>query len=263
MLMVDNRAGSADFYPLLRALGMDAQLTTMPYGDVAFVGVGPDKEPVTVGAEIKSIDDCLACIISGRFAGHQLLGLIPSFDHIYLMVIGEYRARARDGVMEQLKVGRNGGMYWAESGGGQRRWMWRDFESWLLSMSIMGGLRVIKVDTVEDGAAYLKVLYNWYQRDEHKSHLVLYSGKEIYSDSALLVRPSLVRRVAAELPWIGVARSADVARVFKTVLEMAEAGEERWSEMIVDGGKRLGERGLKIWKAIRGYANGNGKGGSK
>lgn len=260
MLQVDSRAGSAEFYPIFRGLGLEVELTMMPFGDVAFIGVGPDHEPVTVGVEIKKIDDALACLVSGRLAGHQLPGLIKSYDHVYLMLVGEYRARLRDGIMEQRRDGRGGGSYWAESGGGQHKWLWRDFESWTLTMAIMGGMRIVKEPTVESAAQYLKVLYNWYQRGDHKSHLVVYSGKELYSDQALLVKPSLVRRVAAEFPHIGVARSADVALKFKTVLEMAEAPEQRWMDLVVDGGKRLGERGVKVWKAIRGYTNGNGNG---
>ena len=265
MLLVDSRAGSAEFHPIFRSLGMDAQLTTMPFGDVSFIGIGPDHEPVTVGVEIKKIDDALACLISGRLAGHQLPGLIKSYDHIYLMIVGEYRSRSSDGIMEQRREGKGGGggMYWTESGGGQRRWMWRDFESWLLTMSIMGGMRLIKVATVVEGAQYLKVLYNWYQRGDHKSHLVLYSGKELYSDSALMIKPPLSRRVAAELPGIGLNRSADVAKVFKTVMEMVEASEERWMELEVDGGKRLGVRGSKVYKALRGYTNGHANGNGK
>jgi hypothetical protein len=80
----------------------------------------------------------------------------------------------------------------------------------------------------------------------------MYSTKELYSDSALLVKPPLVRRVAAELPQIGLTRSADVARRFKTVLEMAKAGEKEWRDLVVDGGKRLGARGLTVYNAIRG-----------
>ncbi len=268
MLLVDNRAGSSDFYPVLKSLGLDTQLTTMPFGDVAWVGVGPDQMPVNVGVEIKKIDDALACLTSGRLAAVQLPGMIKSYDHLYFLLVGEYRARARDGVMEQRREHRDGrGAYWCESGGGQRRWLWRDFEAWLLSMTIMSGMRLIKEPTLESAAQYLKVLYNWYQKDEHKSHLAMYTSKDLYGDTALLVKPPLVRRIAAELPGVGLTRSADVARQFKTVLEMAEASEDQWCDLTVDGGKRLGVRGSTVYRAIRGHVgkggNGNGNGGHK
>lgn len=264
MILVDSRAGSSDFYPVLKSLGLDTTLTMMPFGDVAWVGVGPDQMPVNVGVEIKKLDDALACLTSGRMAAHQLPGMIKSYDHVYFLLIGEYRARVRDGVMEQRRSHRDGrGEYWCESGGGQRRWMWRDFESWLLSMTIMGGMRLIKEPTVESAAQYLKVLYNWYQKDEHKSHLAMYTSKDLYSDSALLVKPPLVRRIAAELPQIGLSRSADVARVFKTVYDLAEAREDQWMDLTVDGGKRLGVRGSAVYNAIRGHVGKNGRGGDR
>src|SRR5579872_5890163 len=191
MLLVDKRAGSSEFYPLLQSLGLDAQLTMMPFGDVAWVGVGPNQCPVNVGIEIKKIDDALACLISGRMAANQIPGMIKSYDHIYFLLIGEYRARARDGVMEQQRKDKFGREYWVESGGGQWRWLWRDFEAWLMSMTIMSGMRLIKEPTVESAARYIKVLYNWYQKDEHKSHLAMYTSKDLYADTALLTKPPL------------------------------------------------------------------------
>ena len=248
MIQVDDRAGSAQVAPLLKGLGVTASLTRLGYGDVAFLGNGPDGIPVNVGVEIKSPSDLISCIQSGRFAGHQLPGMIACYDHLYLLIVGEWRARIPDGVLEYRKPGHGGGMYWAEAGGGQRRWMWRDLEAWLMTMRVMGGVQVVAAVSYPMAAQWLKAAYNWYQRPEHKSHLVMYSGKNFASDVALLVKPSLARRVAAELPGIGEKKSALVAARFKSLDEMAGATVREW--MGIEGiGKRMAEQ---IVRAVRG-----------
>src|SRR5208282_4598500 len=255
-IQVDNRAGSAQLAPLLRSLGVEVELTQMPFGDVSFLGYGANGSPASFGIEVKSIDDCIACIQSGRFAGHQLPGLIQSYDHIWLLVVAEWRC-GHGGVLEYMKPGRNGGKYWTQACGGKQTWMWRDVESWLTTMQIMGGLRVHRVDNYQDAAAWIKLVSNWFAREEHKSHQVVYGGKELYADRALLVKPSLARRIAKELPFIGIKRSAEVARVFHTVEEIVAASPRDW--MKVEGvGKGIA---AKIYMAL--HQNGNSGGGKK
>jgi len=245
MIQIDTRAGSEQFIPLVRNLGLEVEPCRLDFGDACFMGWGPNQALCSVGLEIKSVSDCIACVISGRFAGHQLPGLIRSYDHIWLLVYGICRTRA-DGILEEARYPQRGGMYFAPIGGGKRLWFARDLESWFLSMQIMGGLRVHRVGTVAEAAQWLKTLYAWHQREEHKSHLAMYSSKEIYSDAALLAKPSLARRIAAQLPGVGYVKSSAVAAQFKSVEEMVAAAPGDWAQ--IDGiGKQLSQR---IWMAI-------------
>lgn len=244
-------------YPRLRALGVPSELSQMPYGDVSWLGSGVDGAPVSVGIEMKSLHDCLQCIGSGRFAGHQLPGLVQSFDYVWLMVEGDYRGRTRDGVLEYYRR-TDRGAYWTEAGGGRRQWMARDFEAWLLSMVVMGGIRVIRVADWDSGAQWIKTAYNWFQKETHSSHLAMYSGKVLAGDSALLTKPSLVRRVAAELPGVGFKRSAKVAARFRSVSEMVSAPVSEWLEVEGIGAKTA----QGIVKAVHG-GNGNGNSGGE
>ena len=99
----------------------------------------------------------------------------------------------------------------------------------------------------------MKCLYNWFQREEHSSVQVVYSGKQLYAETALLVKPTLARRVAKELPGIGIKRSAEVAKVFHTLEQMVEATPKDW--MRVEGvGKGIA---AKIYQAI--HQNGSVK----
>lgn len=257
MISVDNRAGSEKLFPLLKGLGVEVELTRLSFGDVAWLGHGQDGLPVNVGVECKSLDDILACIIGGRYAGHQLPGMLKCYDHLYLLIEGEWRCRAADGVLEQRKQGRGGGWYWAESGGGQRQWMWRDVESWLMSIAILASVRIVKANTYEDVARWLKVAYGWYQKEDHKSVGVLYGGKKLFVDKALLIKPSLVRMVAKELPGIRDIRSEAVAARFSSVESMVNASEQEWAS--IDGiGRGIAKT---VYKAIHNSNNGNGNGG--
>ena len=238
---------------MLRTLGCEVELTRLSFGDVSWIGYGANGEPVSCATELKRIEDIIACIQSGRFAGHQLPGLLQCYDHIWLLVIDDYRPRARDGVLEYRKEGRNGGYYWSESCGRQRTIFWRDVESWLMTMAICGGIRVHRVPDYREAAMWIKNTANWFARDDHKSHRVIYGTKEIFGDSALLVKPTLARRVAAQLPGIAEVRSAAVAARFKTLDQMVNASEKDWRT--VDG---LGPgTARKIYQAI--HQNGMGK----
>jgi ERCC4-type nuclease len=90
-------------------------------------------------------------------------------------------------------------------------------------------------------AALIAGLYGWWTKkayDEHRAHQAMYSP---VADAGLIYRPSLARRVAAELPGIGIGKSGAVADKFKTVRTMVGASEAEW--MDVPGiGKTLARR---------------------
>ena len=246
MICVDNRAGSSQLIPLLRQLGCEVESGIYPFGDVNWIGWGANGAAVSCGVEVKSIDDIIACIQSGRFAGHQLPGLLNSYDHVWLLVVDEYRPRQRDGVLEYRKEGRGGGQYWSESCGRQRTIFWRDVESWIMTMAICGGIRIHQVPDYHQAAVWLKMASNWFNKDDHKSHKVIYGSKEIFGETALLVKPTLARRVAAQLPGIGEKRSAEVAREFHNLEQMVNASPKDW--LRVEGvGKGIA---TKIYSAI-------------
>jgi ERCC4-type nuclease len=254
VIQIDKRAGSEKLIGPLRSLGMEVEETILPYGDAAWMGYGANGDPVSCAAECKSVEDCIACIQSGRFAGHQLPGLLASYDHVWLLIVDEYRPRLRDGVLEYRKTGRGGGQYWAESCGRQRTVYWRDLESWLMTMAICGGIRIHQEPDYDHAALWLKMASNWFARDSHKSHKVIQGTKQMFPDAALLLKPTLARRVAAQLPGVAEVRSAAVAAKFPTLERMVAASERDWRT--VDG---LGAgTAKKVFNAIHGM-NGTGR----
>lgn len=227
-MVVDDRTGSGDLMPLLRRRGCDAALGRMEYGDIAFVGNGPEGCPMSVGIEVKKVADALKCITDGRFAGHQLPGLVNGYNYPYLLIEGRYRPDMHSGL---LQISGNKG-YWHDAVIGNRKFMYRDFVNWLTTIDLRAGCRVLRCYDRHETAEVIANLYHWWtdkEFDEHRSHLAF--NESANDGRPRLVTPSLVRRVAKELPGVGWEKSAHVAARFTSVLDLAVAGEEEWRDI--------------------------------
>jgi ERCC4-type nuclease len=257
-ITIDPRAGSAQLAPLLKQRGYPVELGRMEFGDASFMGVGPDGSPISISAEVKSLDDLTKCLTDGRFSGHQLPGLVMSYDQVWLLLIGVWRARA-DGILEYQQQRGKGMGYWRPLEIGRRMFMWRDLESFLLTLQLKGGIRVMRVDDYPTAAMFLGALYAWWTKgwSEHESHLQIHDSMrgELF-DRALLTKPSLLRCVCAQLPNIGKEKSAAVASKFKTISNMVAASEADWVS-IPGIGKTIAR---KVYLALRGGSNGTGNG---
>jgi hypothetical protein len=258
LITVDNRAGSAQLAPLLRQRGLPVELGRTNFGDVSWIGKGVGGAPVGVGMEIKSLGDVMACIQSSRYAGYQLPGMIQSYDQVWLLVIGVFRPRARDGVLEyQMQRGKGQG-YWKDASHGRRRsFLWHDLQQWMFTMIHKANVKVAIVDDYPMAAMYIGALYSWWDRgwDDHESHLAMHDAmRDQLFDRALLVRPTLLRCISAQLPNVGRLKSAEVAARFKSVKQMVDATEAEW-ESIPGIGKTI------AGKIVRALHGGNGNGG--
>jgi ERCC4-type nuclease len=246
MLSVDDRAGSSDLVPYLRARGLPVHLTRMAYGDVAFIGNGPGGIPIPIGIEVKSIRDVLSCMTNGRFSGHQLPGLIQSYTQAWLLMVGKWRSNPKSGILEYQK----GNAQWCEATVGTRRFMWRDLETWLFTVKIRGGLNLHRCSDWGEAVSWISTLYQWWTSkalEDHRGHLSVHERSDLLFDRAILVRPSLCRLVAMQLPGIGVGKSAEVAAYFGSVSNMFGADISEW-ENIPGIGRTMAER---IYRAIR------------
>lgn len=202
------------------------------------MGIGIKDCPVMVGIERKTLRDLIGSLESGRLAGHQLPGLIASYNVVYLIVEGI--SRNYGGNLEE-RVGKA----WKGlniSGKG--------FDGYLNTLSTIAGITVLRTPYLEATAELIYHLYLWWAKgwEKHKSHLGFCHIRPPY---ALLRPPSLLRSVAKELPGVGWERSAAVEKKFKSILEMAEATEEDWRD-IPGIGKILARQ---IVKALRGNDN--------
>lgn len=260
---MDNRAGSKELYPLLKARGLPVTLTRMDYGDVSWLGLGPEGVPVSVGVEVKTIHDALKCIADGRFAGHQLPGLVQAYDQVWLLIEGLWRSNAKTGILEY----RHSRGEWRECSAGSRRFMCADLLTWLFTITVKGNIQVARVSDWGEATIWLSTLYNWWTVkgwEGHKSHLAFHDGTRhgtpfkrdraanmvaSLADKALLQRPTTARMVAAQLPNVGWTKSAAVAKRYRTVEELVQATPEELQEL--DGvGPKIAQG---IYEALRSY----------
>ncbi len=238
MILVDRRVGSGDL-AMLFPRGL-ANVTTLDFGDCAFLGNGPGGAPVKVGIEVKALGDAAGSIRSGRFAGHQLPGLVANYDKVYVILEGMYRP-GPEGELETYKRGQ-----WVTGEWGHTAWMYNELDGWINSINIVAGVTVKRTMSRKETAAVIYGLYHWWTSksyEKHRSHV----GFDESGRPALL-KPGLVRRVAAELPLIGWDRSSDVAMKFPSVLAMVLADEKDW--LSIKGIGKIIAR--KVVAAIRG-----------
>lgn len=223
MITIDSRVGSKDLMAYLPQ--RLAKLGRLEYGDASWIGNGPGGMPLMAGMERKKLHDAISSMESGRFAGHQLPGLRASFQVIYLVVEGIWRANPRSGILETPR-----GKGWVPIEHGQRRYMERELSGWLNTQEMLGGVRVRQTGTARQTALLLTSLHHWWVDkawEEHRSHLALDNTLDT-GGRGLLVKPSRKRMIACQLPHIGWKRSQAVEDYFETVREMMNADEEVW-----------------------------------
>jgi ERCC4-type nuclease len=197
LLLVDNRIGSKDLLRPLQLAGVPAELAHLEFADFAFIGRGHNDEDVYIGVELKETADLIGSLRSARFVGHQLPGLVNTYNHVWLVTEGIWRAGA-GGVLETI---RHGG--WEPVSVGRNRTMLNDLESWILTQVIRGGLHHHHCPTRVDTIRFLSVLYHWWTQkslDDHKSHQQIYIPGP---DRAVFVEPSTERKMLSCIPKIG------------------------------------------------------------
>jgi len=219
-------------------------MTRLEFGDACFTGNGRHG-PVAVGIEVKKVHDALSCMTDGRFAGHQLPGLVKTYDSVWVILEGKFTVDFGTGLLLADGGRRRGAM-----AHGIRRFMYRDLSNWQTSMEVCANIRFRRTTDRVETARFLADLHGWFGKPfgDHKAHLALHTEAPDYAQFA---RPSLARMVAAQLPGVGYKKSLAVVQKFGTVVEMVNASENEWSE--IDGiGDVLAN---KIYNALRDTRN--------
>lgn len=204
---------------------VDVVVERLQFGDVAFKGNGPTGD-VLLGVELKSVQDCLQCIESARFASHQLPGLVAAYDRVYLVVEGVYRA----GPAGVLQVERWEGKHkvWKHANPFTRNpTMWTTLEHWLRSISELAGVTVIVVPDRQETARWVAATWEWWQKP-WSQHTTL---RSIQKPVGQFHKFTLVEKVAAVLPGIGYERAIAVGKQFCCVRHMLGATKKAWCEV--------------------------------
>lgn len=239
MILVDPRMGSADLLAPLKSRGLPAESGQLEFGDVVFPGNGPDGT-VLIGIEYKHMGEAITCMTTGRFAGHQLLGMSDYYD--YWLLIDECD-RYRTGKEGQLQV--RSGQGWYDVVQGERAISALAWEHWLLSMQNVGGCKVHRCEGRYCAVEFIGNLYTWWQKEwaDHRSVGAFNKSRAIRKGE----KPTLARLWANDLPGVGHERSAAIASHFGSALALATADVKQWME--VEGVGKVGAR--KIHDAIR------------
>ena len=258
-ILIDPREGSGDILHYLNQIPghPPTEHARLEAADVAFSGT-LGTQPVTIGVEVKTLSDVLACITDQRFAGHQLPLLRDNYDIMYLAIEGEWRHNYQTGMLETRKMLRGASwipegakrtppvMKWLPVSTGKRQWLYHDFSAWLITMELCAGLRVKTVHDRNELVAWLLALYHWIQKEEHHAHLAMYTPPLLAEDGREpWVKPTLVQKIATQLPGVGFSRGLAVSKKFPSVEAMVAAGEGQWRE--IEGiGKTLSRRIVEL-----------------
>jgi ERCC4-type nuclease len=233
---------------LLKALGSMAIPLPIPCGDVNFTGVGIGGKDILIVCERKKPGDLSQCIADGRYLNQAQSAKDAGADVLVIIVeAAQLRSNPDDGLLEQLNWGRNPKT-------GHRCQVWEPvlpsiaysrFDQYLTELAYLLGVIVKRTANVQETAAVIKALWANFQRppDEHNSMHSIYTTP---LQGTLLVKPSLVRRVAAELPGIGWAWSKSVLEKFTSVRDMVDASVDDWAGLTCENNGKKRRLGTKV-----------------
>ncbi len=238
---------------MIKALGSLALPLPIATGDACFDGVGPDNRAILICLERKHAGDLAQCILSGRYQ-HQLQIAKENGADTFVLCLEapQLRASPEDGILEQLNWGINPRTM-------HRCQIWEPvkptisysrFDQFLTEVQYLAGVIYKRTSNVQETASVIKALWINFQTppDAHNSlHTVYHQPRQ----GILLVKPSLARRVASELPNIGWQWGKTVAEKFPTVKDMVSATVEDWAglEHVDENGKRR-KLGVKVAERI-------------
>lgn len=233
MIYIDPRVGSAHLLPLISEMGVPTVLEPLEFGDVAFVGNGPDG-PVRVGIEVKGGkggSDFIQSMQSGRLAGHQVDGM-KHYDRRYLIVEG-------------LRPNMNGVVWnpYPRQRATMRPIFMIDIEKYITGLE-ESGLRVrFTTAPLSTARLIVKQLYAFWQEeyDKHSSINTVYVPP-VFSLPGENEKELRFRRVLKALKaGVGDGRSKGVARHFGSILAMVTSDVDAWAGIEGIGKKTAGE----------------------
>lgn len=261
MLLVDTRAGSQDLIQernggyWLRNTHLPVTPTVLKAGDIAFLGRGPDNSYVSVGIEYKKVGDLLSCMCDGRLSGTQLPLLQEHYpEQHWLLVEGMWQGNPTTGLLEKWWQNPYSKKWqWLECTVGNRKFTAMELNSWLTTMAVAGGLRILPTTMDIDGTVQMiAAQYHWWTSKEYGDHRSHLRPDNSGIPTRLLRKPRtqaersrlLTERIAAQFDGIGWEKAGKMASKFKTADVMMASSEKDWLE--VDGlGKVLVERAFR------------------
>lgn len=253
MITVDPRIGSGELAKFLAMIKLPIEVEPLHYGDFAFLGQGEGGVPVPVGVERKALSDWVSSFYSGRFAGHQLPGLLNCYRVVYVVIEGVWRVDIQTGLVMVPKGQQGKKVQWEPLEAGKSAGLlYRDLEEQFLTFENKGGVLFRRTGNKPETCRFINALYHWWTDkgwEDHKSHLRF---RTVEADKAILIpldpaNPKhLVRLMCKELKLVGWEKAREIADRFPTMEDALAATPKEW-EGIPGIGKLLAGR---IWDVL-------------
>jgi len=212
-----------------------------------FMGNGPDG-PVSIGIERKRFRDLMDSISSGRLGGHQLLGLLNCYDHVYLLIEGSFKI-GKDGLLRRPK-----GRSWVVVQLGSRSLPGSYMYNYLNELSIVCNVHHTFTGSERLSGLWIDGVYNWWTKPWEK-HTAL---DQFYSPpppkQAFFRTPKLLVRMIKEIEGVGWEKAKAVGRRYPSLKSLMRAEVNELSEIKVGRKQiRLGDKVAgKILHALKG-----------
>ena len=206
---------------LLKQLGTLAQSYELKCGDINFLANWIDGEQVWTWGERKKLSDLVTCALdSGRLLRQVQDAYQAGFKFLFLIIEAIYRRSPTTGLLEVRK-----GSTWVEYHINPKNpktstVQYSRISGYLNQLRYYLGVQVYHTASVRETALTILDIYSMFQTppEEHSSLKQFATTPEPVA--SFLQKPSLIRRMAKELPGIGWDRSKDIEAELVTARQL-------------------------------------------
>jgi len=178
-------------------------------GDVNFIGRWIDGEEIWIWGERKKLGDLVSCILdTGRLLRQIQEAHQSGFKFLFLIIETTFlRANPKSGVLE-IRTGKGWKEY--KLGSMSKPIQYSRIMGYLNQLRYYLGVHIYYTNSVRETAQVIMGVYSMFQTtpEEHDSLQQFVTTPEPVA--SFLQKPSLIRRMAKELPGIGWDRSKDI-----------------------------------------------------
>jgi len=209
------------------------EIKRMEYADIAFRGNGPEG-PVAIGIERKRFRDMIDSLASGRLAGHQFLGLMNSYDHVYILVEGYFKI-GNDGYLRRPK-----GNSWVVVQVGKRPIPASFLYNWLNELFITCNVGHTFTPSIHASAVWVDGLYKWWGKDwgQHSALQQFYAPPP--PARAFFRPPTELVRMVKEIEGVGWEKAKEIGKRFSCMWELCQADIKELTQIKGIGPKLAG-----------------------
>ncbi len=217
MLYIDDREGSRELLEPVARTATPVRSQRLEFGDCSFLGQGPDGE-IPIGIEYKTVSDLIQSLQDGRLLGHQLPGMLNSYEVRYLLVEGVVSADVEDSIRYLSERGQ-----WKKHPSSLK---YSQLVGWLNSVALLYGVRVVHSSNLLTSAVTVASIYRWWSKPykDHGASIVVHQPAFLRP----LERPTRIQRVASTFPGVGAEKLHAIEAKFASVRDMVNSPPMVW-----------------------------------